>query len=525
MIYLNQLKKEARAMYANNILLQLLPAILLWWYSKLIAEIIDVTACKKFEEMYHKSFILLAIIVLPVFFLVVWNYFTKICLEKKKQRLRIDFYQYVCKNNISMLNALTYGEGKERINDDFNRVTDYYFEAVPKVIVSILTVLAYTFYIGANSLIVCITVTALACIQCIVPIVTTKFLKINYQEMRKVEEELTDYVIFSYKGYETIKMYDIRDRYMSKMKKIHKKFSQVGVGAELTATSENIMDNFMKHVLTYGCYAILGAYVIYGIIDVGTSAQIIVIASMFFYSYKKIFDYLQQKGICQVAISRLKEWTGDAENKRSINILEKKVRMKGIEVRDEDMVKILEVPQLFIDLEKRNLLLGQNGCGKSTLIKSMLKELNVAAGKVFFGDVDGEDVPDENISKNFIYMPQTDPVIQLTPNELFASTNTEAGKIAVEFGLQEAELEEEKIKDLSLGKIRKVFLSLALSYQGKCLILDEPTNHLDNYGEDVLLRKLKEHDGGFLIISHEEILKRISEYEYELRDGRIYEKN
>ncbi|MEU8408617.1 ATP-binding cassette domain-containing protein [Micromonospora sp. NPDC048842] len=61
---------------------------------------------------------------------------------------------------------------------------------------------------------------------------------------------------------------------------------------------------------------------------------------------------------------------------------------------------------------------------------------------------------------------------------------------------------------LSVGQRYRVRLACLLGARHDVLLLDEPTNHLDADGLDFLTRRLREHDGGLAIVSHDRALLR-----------------
>ncbi|MFD3698414.1 ABC-F family ATP-binding cassette domain-containing protein [Streptomyces sp. NPDC058646] len=61
---------------------------------------------------------------------------------------------------------------------------------------------------------------------------------------------------------------------------------------------------------------------------------------------------------------------------------------------------------------------------------------------------------------------------------------------------------------LSVGQRYRVRLACLLGARHEVLLLDEPTNHLDAGGLDFLTRRLREHDGGLAVISHDRALLR-----------------
>ncbi|MGW7080368.1 ABC-F family ATP-binding cassette domain-containing protein [Streptomyces sp. NPDC054866] len=64
------------------------------------------------------------------------------------------------------------------------------------------------------------------------------------------------------------------------------------------------------------------------------------------------------------------------------------------------------------------------------------------------------------------------------------------------------------LSTLSVGQRYRVRLACLLGARHDILLLDEPTNHLDADGLDFLTRRLREHDGGLAVVSHDRALLR-----------------
>ncbi|MFB9193971.1 ABC-F family ATP-binding cassette domain-containing protein [Actinomadura verrucosospora] len=65
-----------------------------------------------------------------------------------------------------------------------------------------------------------------------------------------------------------------------------------------------------------------------------------------------------------------------------------------------------------------------------------------------------------------------------------------------------------RLSTLSVGQRYRVRLACLLAARHDVLLLDEPTNHLDAGGLDFLTRRLREHDGGLAVVSHDRALLR-----------------
>ena len=142
-------------------------------------------------------------------------------------------------------------------------------------------------------------------------------------------------------------------------------------------------------------------------------------------------------------------------------------------------------------------LVGANGLGKSTLLKSLLGLINPLSGEVERGDYQEIGYfEQEDRSGN------TNTCIEEVWSEFPSFTQYEIRAALAKCGLTTKQLES-KIMVLSGGEAAKVRLCKIINKETNILILDEPTNHLDQDAKDELARALKEYKGSILLVSHE----------------------
>jgi len=141
-------------------------------------------------------------------------------------------------------------------------------------------------------------------------------------------------------------------------------------------------------------------------------------------------------------------------------------------------------------------LVGTNGIGKTTFLKSVLGLISPVSGKASLGDYlftgyfEQEVKPSENSCIEEIW-------------EAFpAYSQYEVRSALAKCGLTTKHIES-KVKVLSGGEQAKVRLCKLINSQTNVLLLDEPTNHLDVDAKDELKRALKEYKGSILLVCHE----------------------
>ena len=175
-------------------------------------------------------------------------------------------------------------------------------------------------------------------------------------------------------------------------------------------------------------------------------------------------------------------------------------------------------------------LIGPNGCGKTTLIKSILGLNVIETGDIL---VDGKSVKDDYLYRKDIgYMPQIgrypeNMSIGQTIRMIKDTRKTSETHLDTEL-LENFELEkmyDKKMGALSGGTTQKVSAVLAFMFDPKIIILDEPTAGLDPLASEILKNKIiKEKNRGKLIIITSHLLSELDDIVSEIvfmNEGKI----
>ncbi|OAJ73701.1 heme ABC transporter ATP-binding protein [Brevibacillus sp. SKDU10] len=161
---------------------------------------------------------------------------------------------------------------------------------------------------------------------------------------------------------------------------------------------------------------------------------------------------------------------------------------------DEPLSRPLD---LYMERGQKIALVGANGIGKTTLMRSILGQIKPISGDVRMGDY-------LNIGYFEQEMKGSNPntCIEETWQEFPSFTQFEVRAALAKCGLTTKHIES-KIDVLSGGEKAKVRLCKLINRETNLLVLDEPTNHLDVEAKDELKRALKAYKGSILIICHE----------------------
>ena len=152
---------------------------------------------------------------------------------------------------------------------------------------------------------------------------------------------------------------------------------------------------------------------------------------------------------------------------------------------------------LSMERGQKIALVGANGIGKTTLLKSIIGEIPPISGKTTLGD--------------YLYPGYFEQEKKYTDNvtcideiwkEFPSYTQYEVRSALAKCGLTTKHIES-MVKVLSGGEQAKVRLCKLINNETNVLLLDEPTNHLDMDAKEELKRALKAYKGSILLICHE----------------------
>lgn len=156
------------------------------------------------------------------------------------------------------------------------------------------------------------------------------------------------------------------------------------------------------------------------------------------------------------------------------------------------------LPKLNMMIERGDkiAIVGSNGVGKSTLLKTILGVIPPFSGKTYLGDY-----------LNSAYFQQEVKAASVTPiddvwNEFSSLTQNEVRGYLARCGLKNEHISR-PLRMLSGGEQAKVRLCKLMMRESNWILFDEPTNHLDIIAKAELKRALQEYTGTVLLVSHE----------------------
>lgn len=187
------------------------------------------------------------------------------------------------------------------------------------------------------------------------------------------------------------------------------------------------------------------------------------------------------------------------------------------------------------------LLIGNNGVGKTTLIKSILHQVSLLNGEILINNKNVKTLSVKEIAENIAIVfsksliPQNYTVEDLISLgkyiyypfyfELKKKDRDEVSEIIAELDL--SQYKHTLLKNLSDGNLQKAFIGRALTQNSPVIILDEPTTHLDEKNKIIILKTLrklaKEQNKLILFSSHDwRLAKEFADKIWYIKENHLY---
>ena len=177
---------------------------------------------------------------------------------------------------------------------------------------------------------------------------------------------------------------------------------------------------------------------------------------------------------------------------------------------------LLNNVDISIHEHDRIILVGENGCGKSSLLKTFKGVEEVDDGTIWFSP---------NLKLFYLEQeppePSIDNVVDFFTKDIEFPDLSKINDIIKQLNLNNINYR----KKLSGGEIRKIYIAKSILSESDILLLDEPTNHIDLPTIDWLERKLLYLKKTMIIISHDqEFLKKIGTKTYWFHKKKIFKR-
>lgn len=214
------------------------------------------------------------------------------------------------------------------------------------------------------------------------------------------------------------------------------------------------------------------------------------------------------------------------------------MQIRGLSYRYKGGTEVLKDVSFDIEPGKFLAILGNNGVGKSTLLKCLDRILRPDLGKVL---LDGEDLltmAPREVAKRVAFVSQSVPDTRMTVHDTVMLGRrpymgwafTELDHAIVHDAMDRLGIDAMRgrfLSQLSGGEKQKVMLARALAQQPKALLLDEPTSALDIQNQYQVLKLVRDicHEDRMIavVVIHDlDLALRFCDRFLLLKDGQVY---
>lgn len=219
--------------------------------------------------------------------------------------------------------------------------------------------------------------------------------------------------------------------------------------------------------------------------------------------------------------------------------------MNGLHIQNlksgYDKIKVVDDVSISFKKGTFNVIIGANGCGKSTFLKSIIQLIDIYDGSIIVESENALGMKTKHLAQRITYLPQN-PIVpdNVTVKELvargryphlklFQNLNNEDYKI-INQAISNMNLEkyqDEYLNSLSGGQRQRAWIAMSLAQNTDYLLLDEPTTYLDICHQLEILELLKkinrEQGKTIVLVLHDiNIASRYADYLYGMKSGQLF---
>ena len=463
-----------------------------------------------------------------------------------KKTLRSTIYEKLLTLGVNYTDTISTSSTVQIAVDGVEQLEMYFGRFMPQLFYSVIapvTLFAVMSFISFKTAII-----LLICVP-LIPITIMAVMKIAKKILSKywgVYTDLGDSFLENLQGLTTLKIFDRDEDKNDEMNKNAEHFRKITMSVlQMQLNSIIVMD-----IIAYGGSAIgiLMALSEYrnGLITIGQVLIIILLSAEFFIPMRLLgsFFHVAMNGISasermfKLLDTQVEDVKDLAQDK--INQLENiNIELKNVDFSYDKERKVLENININMENNKMVALVGESGCGKSTITNLLLKQRKVDSGEILLNGINLNDIPFDVLTKKIGFINHNAYVFNGTIEENIRMGKNDAFLEEIYDALKKANLYEfvmtlpNKLKTnvgeggslLSGGQKQRLALARTIITNPEIYIFDEATSNIDVESEEKVWESIYKlaKNKTVIVISHRLANVKNADSIYVLDKGHIVE--
>lgn len=430
------------------------------------------------------------------------------------------------------------------ITSDIETLEVFYAHTISPILIAVCVSTFVVVYVGLLSTwyLSFIALGSYVIIGIILPIISSKAMSKDGVEYRRELSDFSAYYLDSIKGVREIVMHNAKDVRVDNVNKksasLLKKTKDIKhKSGTVMAITEALVSISILGTLVMSMYLYKNGTI--------TIAEAILGATTIFSSFGPV-----------IALSALPANLTQtfASGDRVLNLLEEKPKVSEIKGKNDFNFESLEVKNLNFSYNDEHTLkdinlkvnkgeivgiIGESGCGKSTILKMLLRFYKKDSGEILYNGIDIENINTSSLLTNVTMVSQSTYLFDDTIKNNLKIAKLDATDEEIKEACRLASISDfiESLPDkydtpvgnlgdnLSQGERQRIGLARAFLRGSELILLDEVTSNVDSINEGVILKSLKDIKTrrSIILISHRESSMSIADRIYKVDGGNIME--
>ncbi len=451
-------------------------------------------------------------------------------IYEKLVRLGASYKEQISTSEVVQLSV----EGVEQLETYFGRYLPQFFYSLLAP-VTLFAVLSFISWKASLVLLICVPLIPISIVA------VQKFAKRLLKKYWGSYTELGDSFLENLQGLTTLKIYQSDERKAQEMDEEAEKFRRITMKVlTMQLNSISVMDLVAYGGAAIGMIVVVQEY-IGGNLGFAGAFAILLLAAEFFIPLRLLgsFFHIAMNGMAASdKIFRLLDMTEREQGTQELFGEELDITFENVSFSYEKERPILKKVNFHIPKGQFISLVGESGCGKSTIASLILGRNRQYQGKISLGGVDLKDVKEKSLMEHVTMVRHNSYLFKGTVEENLLMGNLSATQEQMIEVLKKVNLWEflkgqeglgtklaEKGSNFSGGQCQRLCIARALLHNTEIYIFDEAASNIDVESEEIIMdviRRLAETKT-VLLISHRLANVKKSHCIYVLREGRIVE--